>query len=440
MPSSNTPILSATSENESTSNTPTIENDYKESYDFVIIGTGLAETAISCILAKTGKYKILHIDTNSSYGSEFATLQYKQLEDHFNTPEDKISQEFLKFNREFNIDLTPKLLLQDSKLKDFLLENEIHDLVSFTSIKGSYLYSNKLHSVPTNEAQALKSSAISFLQKPRVIRFFWHVRNYFKDNTIKTKGTTKEELEYFSLNSDSIDFIGHAIALNLDDNYLHQDPKITYSKIMRYISSIVCYEGTESPYIYPLYGLSELCQSFARRSALHGTLFMLNANIKNIDKSEIRLVDPNGDNHTITARKIIADPKYFSTSKVARKIIRCIMICKREDRTSRNIIFLKKQLARKNDIFCVILTSEEMACPVGYEVGIISTVQEGNDPENEIQPILNKFNILKKFIEVRSLLQNDDDENVIFTGGVDESALMDNIYEDIESILKKKNF
>ncbi|KAI4291221.1 Rab GDP dissociation inhibitor [Pancytospora philotis] len=413
----------------------------EEHYDYVIIGTGLAETAVSCILAAKGKHRILHLDRNASYGNEFSTLQYTQLLQHFGQAPGPADERFVASNRDFNIDLTPKLLLQDSPMKDFLLENEIQDLVSFTSIKGSYLCTSQLHSIPTSEAKALKSSAISFMQKPRVIQFFWNVRSYVKNKEMRTKSTMREEFASFRLSADSIDFIGHAIAQNLNDDYLDRDPRETYEQIARYISSIVCYEGTESPYIYPLYGLSELCQAFARRSALFGTLFMLNADIQSISADRIRLVDPNGEPHNIVAGKIIADPRYFEDSRVAREVIRCIMVLGRDTSASRgasvarNIVFLKSQLRRKNDIFCVILGGEEMACPEQYEIGILSTIKETDDPAQEIAEVVSRFNVIRKFTETRQVLVHEDTPHVLFTRGVDESTLLDNIYDDVQRIV-----
>lgn len=406
-----------------------------ESYDYVIIGTGLAETAISCMLAQTKKYRILHIDTNPTYGSDFATLRYGQLLAHFNCQAAAEDEVFLEEDRRFNIDLTPKLMLQDSRLKDFLLEHEIQALVSFTSIRGSFLYTNELHSIPTNEAQSLRSSVVSMMQKPRVKRFFWNVRAFFKENSVAVKSTMREEFEKFGLNSRSVDFIGHAIALNLNDSYLDEDPRKTYDRIVKYVSSIVCYEETESPYIYPLYGLSELCQAFARRSALFGTLFMLGARIESVRDGRVVLTDPDGARHCISAGRVVADPQYIATSRVARQIIRCIMILKKGQLESRNIIFLKSHLGRKNDVFCVVLGQGEMACPEQYEVAILSTVRETRaDPATEISGVLRKFTILRKFVEVRDLLINDSTDWMVFTRGVDESALLDNIYDDIKEV------
>jgi RAB protein geranylgeranyltransferase component A len=52
------------------------------------------------------------------------------------------------------------------------------------------------------------------------------------------------------------------MALHLDDEYLNQPARETVDKIILYVGSVARYG--KSPYIYPLYGLGELPQSFAR--------------------------------------------------------------------------------------------------------------------------------------------------------------------------------
>ena len=64
----------------------------------------------------------------------------------------------------------------------------------------------------------------------------------------------------FGLGEMTIDFIGHAIALHRDDSYIAQPAMDTVLKVKLYYSSLTRFEGTASPYIYPLYGLGELPQ------------------------------------------------------------------------------------------------------------------------------------------------------------------------------------
>jgi Rab GDP dissociation inhibitor len=56
--------------------------------------------------------------------------------------------------------------------------------------------------------------------------------------------------------------LGHAMALHLDDDYLQKPARETTEKIVLYVASMARYG--KSPYIYPLHGLGELPQSFAR--------------------------------------------------------------------------------------------------------------------------------------------------------------------------------
>lgn len=404
-----------------------------EEFDYIILGTDLAETAISYSLSKKN-HKILHLDKNSSYGSEFSTLNLKQLYDHFKKDLIPIFQDD---DAGFNIDLTPKLLLRDSKMKDFLLDNEIDEMVMFNSIEASYIFTNTLNYIPISEVGALKSPLIPLLEKYKVMKFFWSVRSFVNNKSMNFKQTMREEFNKFGLSNSTIDLIGHAIALNLNDKYLDEHPSITYKRIVEYISSIASYDDVKSPYIYPIYGLSEICQAFVRKSATNGTLFMLKADIKRIENNIVEVVDPNGDFHRYKAKKIISDTRFFNSSKVEKEIIRCIAIIKAERHESRNIVFLKSHLNRQNDIFCVILNHEECVCPKGYEICILSTIKETEDPSKEIDAALRNFKIVDSFCEVRQVIFNTDTESVIFTKNIDESAVMDGIYEDIMRILNK---
>ena len=56
---------------------------------------------------------------------------------------------------------------------------------------------------------------------------------------------------------------------------------------MLYAESVARY-GT-SPYLYPLYGLGELPQGFARLSAIYGGTYMLHRPIEGFDYDEVRL-------------------------------------------------------------------------------------------------------------------------------------------------------
>lgn len=421
----------------------------KETHDVVIFGTGLAECMVAYEMAKEGK-KVFVIDTHEIYGEDFSTLKYEDLtkSDLFNVH--KVISEDTKLmdnSNQFNIDLIPKLLLMESDLKNVFLKDQIDQIIGFSPIVGSFLYSNKLHTIPKNEKQAMSSGAVSgFIQKTKVARFFYNLRNVDKLG-YAYKSTMKQEFDMFGLDSTSIDFIGHAIALHLNNNYLKEHPKKTYDHILRFIQSVVSYDNSESPFIYPQYGLSDICQAYVRKAACLNSIFMLNAkNIKiDLEKKEVAVTDPNEEDLLISYTDIVLNPNYlnFISSqtqevKVYKEIIRCILVCKKNKKYdgSRNITFLHNNFMRQNDVFGVVLDSKSMACPKEYEICILSTVKETNDIEEELKVFMNKFEVIEYYIGTRNILNNEN-KNVLCTRSIDESVLMENIYEDVKRILKE---
>ena len=63
------------------------------------------------------------------------------------------------------------------------------------------------------------------------------------------------------LQDGTVEFIGHALALNVDDAYLDR-PALKMVKAVKLYEESLARFNTGSPYIYPLYGLGELPQGF----------------------------------------------------------------------------------------------------------------------------------------------------------------------------------
>ena len=57
------------------------------------------------------------------------------------------------------------------------------------------------------------------------------------------------------------------------DSYLNRPAKECHERILMYMNSLARFG--KSPYIYPLYGLGELPQGFARLAAIYGGTYML---------------------------------------------------------------------------------------------------------------------------------------------------------------------
>lgn len=174
--------------------------------------------------------------------------------------------------------------------------------------------------------------------------------------------TMKEVYDKFGLEASTKDFIGHAMALYQTDAYLDNPgaaPK-AIEHIRLYGNSVARYG--KSPYIYPLYGLGELPQGFARLSAIYGGTYMLNTNVDEIVyegdkavgiKATMTGVEPEMKFET-RAKMILGDPSYFpSKVKVVGHVLRAICILKHplastNDSDSAQLIIPQSQVGRKN--------------------------------------------------------------------------------------------
>src|SRR3569833_823089 len=147
----------------------------------------------------------------------------------------------------------------------------------------------------------------------------------------------KDVYDKFGLETATKDFIGHAMALYLDDSYLDAKGKApeAIERIRLYGNSVARYG--KSPYIYPLYGLGELPQGFARLSAIFGGTFMLNTTVDEIVyeggkasgiKATMKGVDPEMKFET-KAKMVLGDPSYFPGKvKVVGQVLRAICVLK----------------------------------------------------------------------------------------------------------------
>jgi Rab GDP dissociation inhibitor len=76
----------------------------------------------------------------------------------------------------------------------------------------------------------------------------------------------KTVVSKFDLEDNTIDFIGHAVALYTNDNFLNEPAVFTVRKIKLYIRSVGLYG--ETPFIYPVYGIGGIPEGFSRLCAI----------------------------------------------------------------------------------------------------------------------------------------------------------------------------
>jgi len=430
-----------------------------EEYDVIVLGTGLTECILSGLLSVEGK-KVLHIDRNDYYGGDSASLNLTQLYRKFRPDQPQPTE--LGRDRDYAVDLIPKFIIASGELTKILVHTDVTRYLEFKQIAGSFVYRDgKISKVPSTEIEAVKSPLMGLFEKRRAKKFFEFLQGWKDDDPATQQGidldkdSMKTVYEKFGLEPGTQDFIGHAMALYLDDDYITKPARPTYDRIILYTSSMARYG--KSPYIYPLYGLGELPQSFARLSAIYGGTYMLDKPVDEIATDQDgNFVGVRSGGEVVIAKQVIGDPSYFGAGQEAEggklrvvedgKVIRAICILKHpipgtDDSDSVQIIIPQNQVNRRNDIYIAMVSSTHNVCAKDVYVAIVSTIVETKKPEQEIIPGLQLLGpIYEKFVSVTPLytpVSSGSADNIFITRSYDATSHFETVVEEVHDVWKR---
>ncbi|KAF9029274.1 rab GTPase activator [Hymenopellis radicata] len=429
-----------------------------EEYDVIVLGTGLTECILSGLLSVEGK-KVLHMDRNDYYGGDSASLNLTQLYRKFRP--DQAPPAELGRDRDYAVDLIPKFIIASGELTKILVHTDVTRYLEFKQIAGSFVYrEGRISKVPSTEMEAVKSPLMGLFEKRRAKKFFEFLQSWRDDDPETHQGldldkdTMKAVYDKFGLEPGTQDFVGHAMALYLDDDYLTKPARVSYERIVLYTSSMARYG--KSPYIYPLYGLGELPQSFARLSAIYGGTYMLDKPIDAIVTDDAgKFVGVTSGGETVKAKQVIGDPSYFGAGQADSgkmrvvedgKVVRAICFLKHpipgtEDSDSCQIIIPQNQVNRRNDIYVAMISSTHNVCAKDIYVAIVSTIVETDKPELEIAPGLNLLGpIHDKFVSITPLYTPTapgTSDNIFVTRSYDATSHFETVVEDVQDVWKR---
>ncbi|KIW05855.1 uncharacterized protein PV09_03058 [Verruconis gallopava] len=440
-------------------------------YDVIVMGTGLTECVLSGVFSVKGK-KVLHIDRNDHYGGEAASVNLEYLFRKYQ-PSSVSSEPWKKYGRanDWNIDLVPKLLMSNGELTNILVSTDVTRYLEFKQIAGSFVQQGAgakatVAKVPDGPAEALKSPLMGLFEKRRAKNFLEWVGAYKADDPATHKGfdmqncTMKDVYDKFGLEPNTRDFIGHSMALYQTDDYLSRpgNAEEVINRIRLYVNSMARYG--KSPYIYPLYGLGELPQGFARLSAIYGGTYMLNTDVDEVlweggkavgIKATMKEKDDAGEGMKFQTKckTIIADPSYFpSKAKVTQHLLKAICILNHPlDHTnnadSLQLIIPQSQIGRKNDIYIAVVSSAHNVCPKGYYIAIVSTIAETSANHHlELQPGFERLGrIEEKFmgppIPLYEPIEDGKSDSVFLSKSYDATSHFETTTDDIRDIYRR---
>lgn len=389
-----------------------------EEYDVIVLGTGLKECILSGMMSVSGK-KVLHIDRNKYYGGDIASIT--PLEDFFSMHGMKMPEDMFGRGRDWNVDLIPKFLMANGQLVKLLIYTGVTRYLEFKCLEGSYVCKGgKVYKMPADEKEALTTSLMGIFEKRRFRKLMIFIMEFNLEDPktwhgIDPKQNTAEDLySKFGVDKNTIDVTGHALALHLNDEYLKQPCLEFILRVKLYQDSIQRYG--KSPFLYPLYGLGELPQGFARLSAIYGGTYMLDRPDATVVYEDGKVVGVMAQGETAKCKKVICDPSYSKDKcKHAGKVVRAICILKHpvpntNDMKSAQIIIPQHQVNRHWDIYISVISHDHMVAAKGFWLAIVSTTVETANPEAELQPGLELLGpIEQKFVSVSDILEPTDD-------------------------------
>jgi Rab GDP dissociation inhibitor len=308
--------------------------------------------------------------------------------------------------------------------------------------------------VPATPREAMTSGLMGLLEKNRCRSFFSYVHSYdpndrsTHDSLDLTTMTMAELYKYYGLQPATIGFVGHALALYRDDSYMARPALETVLRIQLYATSLA--RHGKSPYLYPLYGLGELPQAFARLSAVHGGTYMLHTPVDQVLYDESGKACGIRSGGSVAKCKFIAgDPSYFpervaNKGKVVRRY--CILAAPPEntrESSSCQIIIPAAQVSppRKNDIYVLVLSNNHKTTPEGRYLALVSTTVETNDPYAELAPgVALLGSILESFVVVEDLFEpkaDGRDDQVFVSRSYDATTHFETTVDDVFDLYRR---
>uniref|UniRef100_A0A6N2LNN0 Guanosine nucleotide diphosphate dissociation inhibitor n=1 Tax=Salix viminalis TaxID=40686 RepID=A0A6N2LNN0_SALVM len=247
--------------------------------------------------------------------------------------------------------MIPKFMMANGNLVRVLIHTDVTKYLYFKAVDGSYVFNKgKVHKVPATDMEALKSPLMGIFEKRRARKFFIYVQNY-EDSDPKThegmdltRVTTRELIAKYGLDDNTMDFIGHALALHRDDRYLNE-PALDTVKRMK---------------------------------------------VEFDEEGKVAGVTSEGE--TAKCKKVVCDPSYL-TNKVRKvgRVARAIAIMSHpipstDESHSVQVVLPQKQLGRRSDMYLFCCSYTHNVAPKGKFIAFVSTEAETDHPAVELKP------------------------------------------------------
>lgn len=313
-----------------------MSDDLPNAYDVIVVGTGLVESIVAAAAARIGK-QVLHIDKNKYYGQHWATFNYDDVQQWLaeqdvdvatpsrnpegnlkflgteeskrlitdvrqewyagviakpkenkksdeDTPDEGPTTETLtaeetkaklaSFSRKFNIDLAPKLLFFKGPMVDNLIKSQVSRYLEFLGVQNILLCINGvIELVPCSKSDVFSTRAVTIVEKRLLMKLLQNLQSY-KDDSEELKALENISFEEYLKQQNISETVQHYILFSIAMATQETTAAQGIKQAQAFLNSIGFCGNT--PFIWPMYGTSEILQAFCRLSAVYGGIYCLN--------------------------------------------------------------------------------------------------------------------------------------------------------------------
>ncbi|KAJ0400891.1 hypothetical protein P43SY_004503 [Pythium insidiosum] len=434
-------------------------------YDAVIVGTGMAEAILAGALARAGK-KVLHVDQNDYYGSNYASFPLEQflrwtrnepiaaqtfespapapapaaaaasdeaarrrvvplqssfrcelLEQAFNVPEDE-QQSLLRQSSHFSIDVNPRLVLSSEEIVQILITSGVGRYLEFAAMEGTYVHlagdGDTVWQVPCSKKDVFSSKLLGMVEKRMLMKFLQFVADYGETEILGEDVKSKNERElalgralkrpqnkanqvdetlgasgiehfldrpfqellqqHFKLSAKLQQVVLYCVALASfpmgtgasGEEAQQLSAREGLAAVYRYVASIGRFTG--NAFLVPLYGVSEITQSFCRLCAVYGGIYVLRAPIEGlvIDDESGRATVVGlrcQDGGIVKAQHVIVNASYLAGLQAPSNIP--------ASRVLRGVLLLQTSLRAAMNRFMVVIPPQDAELENPFAVHVI---------------------------------------------------------------------
>uniref|UniRef100_A0A7S1XT43 Rab GDP dissociation inhibitor n=2 Tax=Phaeomonas parva TaxID=124430 RepID=A0A7S1XT43_9STRA len=343
-------------------------------------------------------------------------------------------------------------------LVKILVHTRVEPYLQFKQISGSFVVKDgKVQKVPSTPQEAIASSLMGMFEKRRFRTFIIYVAQYKEDDPSTWEGKDVMNMpmgalfDAFNLDANTQSFVGHAMALHRDDGYLQRPAIETVRALQLYTSSIEQYG--RSPYLYPVWGLGGLPESFSRLCAVNGGTFMLNCDVQEVMTNADGVawgIKAKFEDKVCAAKArlcVVGDPSYFPAEKVrpTGRVARSICILDHPIRgvsgDSGQIIVPMREARRNHDIYIAFLGNEHEVAPKNRFIAIVSTTVETADPMAELEPGIRLLgNVMERFdavVETFEPVGSGEDDRMFISRSYDATSHFETVADDVRDMFRR---